>query len=518
MPGTDARIIIGYGSESGNALGLTQRLLRQAFLQSFELVAQDLNSLDLNTLRTTDRLVIISSSFGDGEPPANAERFLEQLGRSDSLAHLNYAIFGLGDTAYPTFCGFTKALDRLLQDKHANAFINRVDADSDFDDFFEAWCTAFSAVLRGDSSAGTTLSLRVSAYGERAAFTSHVIACTPLNKIAPHAYHVRLDIEGSGIRYRAGDNLYVLAPNDPQLLAEIALWLGDDGAMQQLRTKELRQLSKAVLRELARLCPHDNLKNLLKTSNRKALEAYLYGKDLLDIMMDFCSPSSITLPALVEMLTERLPRAYSIACHSHPHHVDLCFREVTYSLAERQRIGTASGYLARAQSKAEVQIFTRSNPRFHLPKGSDFPLVLIGAGTGIAPLIGLLEQREQEGTESPACLFFGDRRRASDFLYQERVERWHCLGVLEQVFTAFSRDSERRCYVQDALIEHGAYLWQLLEQGAHLYLCGNKHNLEHAIDQALLSVAGTFGQLGTPAAEDYMAKLNACGRVHKELY
>jgi sulfite reductase (NADPH) flavoprotein alpha-component len=518
MPGTDARIIIGYGSESGNAQGLTQRLLRQAFLQPFELVAQDLNSLDLNTLRPTDRLVIVSSSFGDGEPPANAERFLEHLSRSGPLAHLRYAIFGLGDTTYPTFCGFTKGLDRLLQDKHASAFINRVDADSDFEDFFNAWCTAFDAVLHGDSQAGTTLYLQVSAYGEQAAFASRVIACTPLNKTPPHAYQVRLDIEGSGIRYRAGDNLHVLAPNDPHLLADIAHWLGDDSAVQQLRTKELRQLSKAVLREIARLCSQDSLKNLLKVSNRKALETYLYGKDLLDILTDFCSPSSITLLILVEVLTERLPRAYSIASHSHPQHVDLCIREVTYTLAGRQRVGTASGHLAQAQPKAEVDIFARSNPRFHLPKGSDFPLVLIGAGTGIAPLIGLLEQRELEGAESSACLIFGDRRRASDFLYQERIARWQGLGILEQVFTAFSRDGEWRYYVQDAIVEHGAYLWQLLEQGAHLYLCGNKHNLENAIDQALVSVAGTFGQLSHAAAEEYLANLNACGRVHKELY
>ena len=518
MPGTDARIIIGYGSESGNAQGLTQRLLRQAFLQPFELVAQDLNSLDINTLRPTDRLVIVSSSFGDGEPPANAERFLEQLGPSRSLEHLHYAIFGLGDTAYPTFCGFTKHLDRLLQDKHATAFINRVDADSDFEDFFSTWCVAFEAVLQGNARAGTTLHLQVSAYGEQAAFASRVIACTPLNKTSPLAYQVRLDIEGSGIRYRAGDNLYVLAPNDPQLLADIALWLDDNGVAQLLRTKELRQLSKAVLREIARLCPHDTLKSLLKVSNRKALETYLYGKDLLDILMDFCTPSSLTLHVLSELLTERLPRAYSIASHSHPHHVDLCIREVTYTLTERQRVGTASGYLARAQPKAEVEIFARSNPRFHLPKGSDFPLVLIGAGTGIAPLIGLLEQREQEGAGTSACLIFGDRRRTSDFLYEARLERWKSLGVLEQVFTAFSRDGEWRYYVQDAIVEQGAYVWQLLEQGAHLYLCGNKHNLENAVDQALLSVASTHGQLEKTAAEDYLANLNACGRIHKELY
>jgi sulfite reductase (NADPH) flavoprotein alpha-component len=516
MPGTDARLIIGYGSESGNAQGLTQRLLRLPFVQPFELVVQDLNSLSLDALRATDRLVIISSSFGDGEPPGNAERFLERLSQSGPLSGLRYAIFGLGDTAYPTFCGFTKALDRLLLEKHASAFINRVDADSDFEDFFSAWCAAFEAVLQGHPRAGTTLHLQVTAYGENAAFTSRIISRTQLNKTPPYAWQIRLDIEGSGIHYRAGDNLYVLAPNDPQLLADIGQWLDDDRAAQRLQNKELRLISKTVLRDIARMAPHDTLKDLLKVSQRKALEAYLYGKDLLDVLMDFCTPGTVTLQALAEVLTERLPRAYSIASHSHPTQVDLCIREVTYTLGERRRTGTASGYLALPQ--AQVEIFARSNPRFHLPKGSDFPLLLIGAGTGIAPLIGLLEQREQEHARTAACLIFGDRQRASDFLYQERIERWQEQGVLEQVFTAFSRDGEWRYYVQDAIVEHGAYLWNLLDQGAHLYLCGNKHNLERAIDLALLSVIMTHGHLDEIAANEFLANLNASGRIHKELY
>jgi len=510
------RIVIGYGSESGNAKGLTQRLLRLPLLQSYEVAVQDLNNLDLTTLTARDRLLILSSSFGDGEPPGNAERFLDHLNQQVDLSQVRYAIFGLGDTAYPTFCGFTKALDAALLARRAQPVINRVDADTDFEGFFDTWSATLGAVLNGDHRAGQTLHLQVTAYGENAAWPARVISRTRLNGGAPFAHQIRLDIEGSGIKYRAGDNLYVLADNDPQLLAQIGEWFNRDDAQALLATKELRQLGKSLLRDLAKTSQHETLKGLLKISSRKELEAYLYGKDVLDVLKDFCAPSQLSLEELAEWLPTCLPRAYSIASHDNPNYVDLCIREVAYTLDERPRLGTATGYLAGSQP--QVRVFARSNPRFHLPRQVDHPLLLIGTGTGIAPLIALLEQVQQQGRTAPTCLVFGDRRRASDFLYQARLEDWQQQGVLDQVLTAFSRDSDRRYYVQDAMLEHGAYLWQMLSQGAHLYLCGNKNNLERAIEQALVSIAMTFGQLSETAAMEYVADLSVSDRLHKELY
>ena len=516
MPGLIERIVIGYGSESGNAHGLTQRLLRLPCVQPYELTVQDLNNLELDALTARDLLIIVCSSFGDGEPPASADRFMDQLNLHDSLADLRYAIFGLGDTAYPTFCGFTKDLDATLLQKHAQPWINRVDADTDFEGFFDTWCATLEAVLKGDRRAGSTLQLQVTAYGENAAWPARVISRTRLNATAPHAWQIRLDIEGSGIKYRAGDNLYVLAQNDPQLLAQIGQWFGRDDTPTLLATKELRQLGKSLLREIARVAQHDTLKSLLKVSNRKELEAYLYGKDILDVLGDFCDPAQLSLEALAEWLPDCLPRAYSIASHDNPGYVDLCIREVAYQLADRPRTGTATGYLAGKQP--QVQVFARSNPRFHLPRQVDHPVLLIGTGTGVAPLIALLEQIEQQNSSSQTCLVFGDRRRASDFLYQSRLEAWQHNGVLDRVITAFSRDVETRYYVQDAMLEHGAYLWTLLGQGAHIYVCGNKSHLERAIDQALLTVAMTFGQLTEEDAQGFVAELSATNRVHKELY
>lgn len=516
MPETIDRIVIGYGSESGNARGLVQRVLHLPFLQPFELAVQELNALMLDTLTSRDRLIIVSSSFGDGEPPANAEYFIERIANTPALHHLRYAIFGLGDTAYPTFCGFTKAIDAALLAGNAVPFINRVDADTDFEAFFETWCTAFGAVLRGDRRAGTTLQLQVKAYGEHAAYPARVIARTRLNQSPPFAFHVRLDIEGSGIKYRAGDNVYVLAPNDPDLLGPLAQWFGDEEVHALLENSELRQVSKSALRDIAKATQNEDLKGLLKVSQRKALEAYLYGKDILDILMDFCEPHSFTPQDLAQWLPQLLPRAYSIASHDNANYVDVCLREISYSQSGRDRKGTATGYLT--SQNPLVKVFARSNPRFHLPKGVDHPLVLIGTGTGIAPLIALLEQLGQEERTPQTCLVFGDRRRASDFLYEQRIDLWKNNGVLNEVLTAFSRDGDARYYVQDAIVEHGAYIWGLLEAGAHVYLCGNKSNLERSIHQALATVAITFGHLTEEAADVFVEDLEASNRLHKELY
>lgn len=516
MPETIDRIVIGYGSESGNARGLVQRLLNLPFLQPFELAVQDLNALMLDTLTPRDRLIIVSSSFGDGDPPANAEYFIERIAKTPTLHTLRYAIFGLGDTAYPTFCGFTKAIDAALLKGYADPFINRVDADTDFEAFFETWCVAFDAVLRGDSRAGTTLKLQVKAYGEHAAYPARVIARTRLNQSPPFAFHVRLDIGGSGIKYRAGDNLYVLAPNEPGLLDHLARWFSNEHVHTLLKTCELRQVSKSTLREIAKATQNEDIKGLLKVSQRKALEEYLYGKDILDILTDFCDPHSFTPEDLAQWLPQLLPRAYSIASHDNANYVDVCLREISYSLSERDRKGTATGYLT--SQNPLVNLFVRSNPRFHLPKGVDHPLVLIGTGTGIAPLMALLEQLGQEDRTPRTCLVFGDRRRASDFLYEQKIDLWKERGVLNEVLTAFSRDGDARYYVQDAIVEHGAYIWSLLEDGAHLYLCGNKSNLERSINQALVTVAITFGHLTEEAAAFFVEDLEASNRLHKELY
>lgn len=224
-----SRLLVGFASESGNARALAQRL--GADLQPHAPQVLAFNDIDVASLGHGDVLLAISSSFGDGEPPANGEQFFETLRQTPTLSGLRYAVFGLGDTGYPSFCGFTKALDAALSERQAQPLLHRVDADLGYEQFFQQWQPVLGQVLDGDVSAGQDLHLQVTAYGEDNAFAAPILERRRLNSSDPAAWHLQLDIAGSGMAYRAGDTLHVVPENDPALLQALATWYGDTAAV-----------------------------------------------------------------------------------------------------------------------------------------------------------------------------------------------------------------------------------------------------------------------------------------------
>ncbi|CAM3995089.1 sulfite reductase (NADPH) flavoprotein alpha-component [Kerstersia gyiorum] len=514
MPAIIEHLLIGYGSESGNARTLARRLGDLPALQAYAPEVRALNDIEPTRLPAGTLLAVISSSFGDGDPPGNAETFLAQVQQAERLDGLNYVIFGLGDTAYPNFCGFTKTLDQALSERGAHASIPRVDADACYEDFFERWTPVLQQVLAGNAQAGQALRLQVTAYGANTAFPASIIERRQLNQSLPGAWHIRLDITGSGMVYRAGDNLYVMPENDPALLQGLADWYGTPEAAEALAGKELRQLGKGLLRELARLSGNEQLKDLLKISQRKELESYLWGADLLDLLQDFCTPQTVPLAALLNCaLPACLPRAYSIASAGGDH-VDLCIREVIHERNGRTHRGCATNWLLRSDDP--IRVFCRANPGFHLPRDTSIPLILVGTGTGIAPLMGLLRDIRTSGKRRDTCLIFGEKCSDKDFLYRQELRAMLDDGTLSDLYTAFSRDGGAKYYVQHAMADQSGYLRNMLAQGAHLYLCGNKRHLEQAVAGAVDSIMEGLPGLGEN--ETGWQLLGRTGRLHRELY
>ncbi|MCF7750727.1 sulfite reductase flavoprotein subunit alpha [Bacillus subtilis subsp. subtilis] len=505
------RVLVGYGSESGNARALAHRLGAFPALQAHAPQVLPFNDIDIASLGTGDVLLALSSSFGDGEPPANGERFAEALRQAPALPGLRYAVFGLGDTGYPRFCGFTKALDALLGERQAQPIMHRVDADGGYEHFFEQWAPVLGDVLAGNHAAGRDLHLQVTAYGEANTFSAPILQRRRLNSSTPAAWHLELDLQGSGIAYRAGDTLHVVAPNDPDLLQALAHWYGQPDAVEQLRHKELRLLGKTLLRELARLGGSEALKGLLKVSQRPALEAYLHGADLLDVLGDHATPDSVPLAHLVERLPPCLPRAYSMASAAGDEHAVLCVREVRYTRTGRLRRGTATGWLLDGDGSARV--YCRPNPGFHLPQDPAAPLLLVGTGTGIAPLMGLLRELAAAGQPREVHLVFGEKQREHDFLYRGQLEAWLAEGRLRALHTAFSRDGLAKYYVQHALATQSDAVRALIQRGAHVYLCGNKQHLGSAVQTAINQAVPAGDSAGST-----WDMLQAQGRLHSELY
>ncbi|WMJ69414.1 sulfite reductase flavoprotein subunit alpha [Stenotrophomonas sp. 24(2023)] len=504
IPAPITRLLVGFASESGNAQALAERL--GADLQPHAPQVLPFNAIDVASLGHGDVLLAVSSSFGDGEPPANGERFFARLQAQPALPGLRYAVFGLGDTGYPRFCGFTKALDAALLERQAHPLLQRVDADLGYEPFYRQWQPVLAQVLSGDARAGQHLRLQVTAYHQDAAFPARIVACQRLSRSHPAAWHVQLDISGSGMAYRAGDTLHVVPDNDPALLQALAHWYGDPAAVTALHDRELRLPGKGVLRELARLSGSEALKGLLKISRKPELDAYLHGLDLLDVLQDHATPDNVPLATLAGLLSPCLPRAYSIASHPHGQTLDLCVREVRYTLRGRERVGTATGSLLHGADTARV--YCRANPGFHLPGDARAPLLMVGTGTGIAPLMGLLQELQATGSRREVQLVFGEKHRAQDFLYQQHLQDWQASGLITGLHTAFSRDGADKVYVQDVLQQRHHDVRHLLDRGGHVYLCGNKAHLENAVRSAIDAITG----------EDCWARLRNENRLHCELY
>ncbi len=516
------RAIIAYGSESGNAEQLARKLHKLNCFHSFKLELVDLNQLQLQGLSAEDFVLVVTSTFGDGEPPSNADKLAEQLAASNSLPPFQYAIFAIGDVAYLNFCKFGQDLDALFNNKGAIRAINRVDADIDYHAFFQQWTEAVSAVFAGNSKMGLQLQLKVTSYNEVSPHQATILSSSRLNSSQYGVYHIELDISDSGMNYRAGDLLYVLPNQQAELLQALAKWFNNKQVYRLLKDKELRILNKSLLRTLAIKSNNAGLKDLLKMRNKQALAEYLHYRDLLDVLQD-CGSGFISLADLANKLPQHIPRAYSICSSAQnksknmPTQVNLCIRDIAYEFNQRTHFGAASHWLCHSKSGDKISVFARSNPAFHL-NDINSPIIMIGAGTGIASYIGFLQQLEIQNKPVETLLIFGERHQKHDFLYQTQLERWLKIGVLTQLVTVFSRDQKQKRYVQHAIIEQGEKIWSLLDQGALVYVCGSKENLTKSIDSALVSIALQFSHLSLQQAEEYISELSTSGRYCQDLY
>lgn len=510
-------IYIAYGSESGNAKKLANTLHQNLTAASFNPhPVVELNDVELDKLSQDSTLLILTSNFGDGEPPGNAELFYNQILEDTTTANFNYAMFGLGDVSYPKFCGFSIEADERLKVIGAKAIAQRVDADVSYQRFFEKWNDALIKHFSGDSETLNSLLLQVKAYGENQYFEATIGAISRIDKGNFPAYDIHIDIANSGMNYEAGDLLYLLPPVNSTTFANIKAFYGSLTTEQEqlLASKELRLLSKPLFRAFAKQTKSDELKALTKIKAAKELATYMYGHDISDMLNDYCTPDSMPVDTLIELLSAQMPRAYSIAsCGSTTEHsVRLCIREVTYQIDNKVYYGSASHFLANSQKGDKVSVYLRANPHFHTPEDKSKPLIMIGAGTGVAPYLGFLTQARTGETH----LFFGERYAEKDFLYQTELEELVATQKLTQIHTAFSRDQAEKIYVQDRLIEQAEKVWQLIEDRAEIYVCGSKVNLGKSVDNALMQIAQSQGGLDEDAAKQWLHDMVSTLRYHQD--
>lgn len=523
-------VTIAWGSQTGTSETLAKKFSKLAAKSGVEPTVVDLSKLDHGSLSELEHLVIITSTYGDGEAPDNAQAFYDFLHSEAAprMEHLNYAVLSLGDSSYPDFCQCGIDFDKRLESLGAKALVPRVDMDVDFDDDYASWSNdilaLFGSVSEGDEiedDEGVT---------KKSPYTAAILNLYNLNDDTSEreTSHVEISLEGSGIRYEAGDALGVYPINDGDLVEALIAQLDfnpeEDLGGKTLREAliegyEIRNITLPLVRDWASKCDSEELKSLTESEDRGPLNDYLWGREMIDLVKDYPIDFE-SKEDFIQMLKPLAPRLYSIASSpkAHEDEVHLTVGVVRYESNGVVRKGVCSTYFSERSEIAKPRVFVHENKAFRPPVDPNTPMIMVGPGTGIAPFRAFLEEREAVEAKGKNWLFFGNPYEKIDFLYREQLEELSEKGYLHQLSLAFSRDQAEKIYVQDRMIEEGAQLYEWLEDNGHFYVCGDASRMAKDVDAALHRVIEVHGKLSVEEAVAYVNEMKASKRYCRDVY
>lgn len=558
---TGRRIAVLYASQSGTAEGLARKLAKELKAAGHLPSVSTLAGYTPAALAAESCALILASTYGDGDAPDGVQPFYEQLclEHFPRMEKLSYAVFALGDRHYEHFCKFGCDLDAKLISLGANQLCKRVDSDVDVEGPFAEWKETVFARLKdpdarhannspaspeivpNDQSASPkSVPVRPAAGEVRAISRENPLLAPLIEKRAlthPASTKVTLHLAFStagGLSYQTGDSFGVIPRNDQNLVAEILQQLRFNGNEQVPAGKggtttlhdaltnhlQITRLNRKIVQEYATRGQCAALLELLTPDQQSKLEQYAYDRGLVDLLTEF--PGVIEDPAdLIAMLPRLTPRLYSISSSplAHTGEVHATVAVVRYRSHNRNRGGVCSTLFADRTAVADrLPIYIQPNKKFKLPANPDAPMIMIGPGTGIAPFRGFLHERRALGHKGKNWLFFGERSSSTDFLYREELQAMHADGHLMRLDTAFSRDQERKIYVQDRMLEHAPALWQWLEEGAAIYVCGDASRMAKDVHAALCAIVEKQGGKSPEQAQEFVAGLKEQHRYHRDVY
>ncbi len=542
-PANARRLTILYGSQTGNAKRIAEGLLQRVQGQGLEARLVRADQYPTRELKEEQLLYIVMSTQGDGEPPDDSIALVEFLlgKRAPKLPKLKYAVLGLGDSSYPSFCGISQKIDERLAELGAERLQEAGAADLDIETVASPWQDAALAHARqqlkaAEAPAGATVTpLRVQPgkVTRDQPFHAELLLNQPITgrDSDKDIRHLELSLEGSGLHYEPGDALGVWPVQDEALVARVVEAAGLDAAApvehqgatrplgEWLRShRELTVLTRPFLQALAERAGDEGLHTLLRPESREALAAYMAGHQLIDALRAW--PARWPADALVAALRPLAPRMYSIAsCAAVAEdEVHLTLANVAFEREGEDRWGVASRFLSQLPEGAKAPVFVEENTRFRLPADPGRDIIMIGAGTGVAPYRAFIQARAETGAAGRNWLFFGNPHFGSDFLYQTEWQQALKAGALQRIDLAFSRDQAGKVYVQHRLAERGAEVYDWIQGGAHVYVCGDATRMARDVHATLLEIARDQGGLDEEGARQWLDELAAQGRYARDVY
>lgn len=537
-PKTRQPLTVLYGSESGNAEALALKTKKLAQKHGLDARVYDMADADMTVLSKAKNLMVFASTWGEGDPPGRAVDFYNALmgdGAPRLDKNVRFAVLALGDTAYAQFCAIGKAIDARLEALGATRAADRIDLDLDFAKKAAEWTEgALAKLAPADAGASTTVvhvDFKLAAQpsdDDEPAFTAEspiegeIAALINLNGTGStrETWHVEIAADAPGFTYLPGNSIGVLPENDPALALELAeaVGLGAEGSVvQKLRQSfDVTTLSRNLVKSYAKLTGRGDV---AKLADPKAFAEFAADRQLIDLFETY--PEKLAPAQLFGLLRPLPGRLYSVASSlaAHPGEAHLLVGTVRWELHGKKRKGVASTYLAdRSRIGDKVRIYVKPNRHFRLPEDTARPIVMIGAGTGVAPYRAFLEERVEQGAKGKSWLVFGERNYTHDFLYQLEWQEHLTSGALSRIDVAFSRDQPEKIYVQQRLWERRAELLKWIEEGTHIYVCGDEKGMGRDVDVMLVRILAEAARGDEEAGRAKLKELAKAGRYQRDVY